>query len=231
MLARCHALAPGLLYAPDFLDRARQERLLATLHEALRHAPLFTPSMPRTGKPFSVRMSTCGPLGWVSDRDGGYRYQKLHPDTGNPWPPIPDVALETWQKLAEHPAPPQACLVNYYAVDARMALHQDRDEDDLGAPVLSLSLGDSCLFRFGGTARGGKTRSVKLHSGDALVLGGESRLAYHGVDKIFAGSSTLLPEGGRFNLTLRRVTRYSTAEDEGKACRDLPNRADLRSNG
>jgi alkylated DNA repair protein (DNA oxidative demethylase) len=88
-----------------------------------------------------------------------------------------------------------------------MSLHQDRDEADFSAPVVSLSLGDTCIFRFGGTKRGGTTRSIKLSSGDALVLGGEARLAFHGVDRIVAGSSTLLPEGGRFNLTLRRVTQ------------------------
>ena len=160
--------------------------------------------MPRTGKPFSVRMSNCGSLGWLSDR-AGYRYQATHPVTGKPWPVIPEIALEAWRVLAEHPSPPQACLVNYYAPSARMALHQDRDEEDFSAPVLSLSLGDTALFRFGGSTRKGPTRSLKLHSGDAVILGGASRLAFHGIDRIFAGSSMLLDEGGRFNLTLRKV--------------------------
>jgi alkylated DNA repair protein (DNA oxidative demethylase) len=200
-------LAPGLLYYPGYLDRVAQEHLLARLRDVIRIAPLFTPRMPRTGKAFSVRMTNCGPLGWVSDQERGYRYQAMHPETGAPWPAFPPVALATWQDVGAYPHPPGACLINFYASDARMSLHQDRDETDFAAPVVSLSLGDTCLFRFGGNTRGGRTRSVKLSSGDALVLGGAARLAFHGVDRIMPGTSTLLPEGGRFNLTLRRVTQ------------------------
>jgi alkylated DNA repair protein (DNA oxidative demethylase) len=200
-------LAPGLIYYPDYLHRAAQEYLLARLREIIDVAPLFTPRMPRTGKAFSVRMTNCGPLGWVSDQERGYRYEANHPETGAPWPAFPPDALATWQDISGYPHPPQACLITYYASDARMSLHQDRDEADFAAPVVSLSLGDTCLFRFGGTKRGGPTRSIKLSSGDALVLGGAARLAFHGVDRIISGSSTLLPEGGRFNLTLRRVAK------------------------
>ncbi len=160
--------------------------------------------MPRTGKAFSVRMSNCGPLGWVSDR-AGYRYQAEHPTTRRPWPAMPALAARAWAELADHPGAPDACLVNYYDGAARMGLHQDRDEEGFAAPVVSLSLGDTCLFRYGGSERRAPTRSLKLASGDALVLGGPARLAFHGVDRILAGSSTLLPEGGRFNLTLRRA--------------------------
>lgn len=199
------ALAPGLTYHPGFLDRKTQEALLSGVREAVRTAPLFTPRMPRTGKPFSVRMTNCGMLGWVSD-EGGYRYQATHPETGEPWPPIPQIALDAWDRIGDYPQPPEACLVNFYAPDARMGMHQDRDEQDLDAPVVSLSLGDTCVFRYGGTTRGGGTRSIRLESGDAIVIGGESRLIYHGVDRIVAGSSTLLPNGGRINLTLRRVS-------------------------
>jgi alkylated DNA repair protein (DNA oxidative demethylase) len=199
-------LAPGLLYAPAFLSRTQQEALRDALAEALAQAPLFRPVMPRTGTPFSVEMSNCGALGWVSDRDGGYRYQPVHPTTGAPWPPIPPLALEAWARLAAYPAAPEVCLINYYVATAKMGLHQDRDEQDFAAPVLSLSLGDACVFRWGGSVRGGKTRSMRLASGDALVLGGASRLVFHGVDRLIAGSSTLLPQGGRFNLTLRRVS-------------------------
>jgi alkylated DNA repair protein (DNA oxidative demethylase) len=200
-------LAPGLIYYPDCLDRAAQEHLLAHLRDIIRVAPLFTPRMPRTGQAFSVRMTNCGPLGWVSDQERGYRYQATHPETGASWPAFPPDALAKWQEIGGYPHPPEACLINYYASDARMSLHQDRDEADFAAPVVSLSLGDTCLFRFGGIKRGGPTRSIKLSSGDALVLGGAARLAFHGVDRIISGSSTLLPEGGRFNLTLRRVTK------------------------
>ena len=117
--------------------------------------------------------------------------------------------LRAWDELAGYPLPPQACLVNFYEPTAKMGLHQDRDEQDFAAPVLSLSLGDTAVFRIGGTVRGGKTISLKLASGDALAFGGEARLAYHGIDRILAGSSSLLPQAGRVNLTLRRVTKTS----------------------
>jgi alkylated DNA repair protein (DNA oxidative demethylase) len=200
------ALAPGLIYHPGFLDRETQEALLSSVRDVVRAAPLFTPRMPRTGKPFSVRMTNCGSLGWVSDASG-YRYQPHHPETGEPWPAIPQIALDAWDSIGGYPHPPEACLVNFYAPEARMGMHQDRDEQDFDAPVLSLSLGDTCLFRYGGTKRGGRTQSIKLESGDAIVIGGESRLVYHGVDRIIAATSTLLPNGGRLNLTLRRVSR------------------------
>jgi DNA oxidative demethylase len=199
-------LAPGLSYHPGYLDPAAQETLLRDVGALMRVAPLFTPRMPRTGKPLSVRMTNCGPLGWVADVSG-YRYQLAHPETGTPWPPLPELARRAWDELSGYPHPPQACLVNVYGPRARMGLHQDRDEEDFDAPVVSLSLGDTGLFRFGGTARGGPTRSIKLESGDALTFGGPSRLVFHGIDRLLPGTSSLLPEGGRINLTLRRVSR------------------------
>jgi DNA oxidative demethylase len=199
-------LQPGLFYVPGYLDRAAQETLLADLRACLAEAPLYTAHMPKSGLPLSVQMSNCGELGWFTDRDKGYRYEALNPQTGRPWPPIPALAEQAWRELGHYPQPPQACLVNYYGPAAKMGLHQDRDEHALNAPVVSLSLGDTCLFRFGGCSRRDKTRTIKLQSGDAIVLGGEARLAFHGVDRIQPGSSTLLPEGGRFNLTLRRVS-------------------------
>ncbi|MGE0037319.1 MAG: alpha-ketoglutarate-dependent dioxygenase AlkB [Xanthobacteraceae bacterium] len=199
-------MVSGLRIVPAFLDRDAQGELLAALREVFRRAPVYTPRMPRTGKPMSVRMTNCGPLGWMTD-ERGYRYQPGHPETGAPWPPMPRRLLDAWQALAGYPHPPEACLINVYGPEARMGLHQDRDEQDFAAPVVSLSLGDTCLFRIGGTSRKDPTRSVRLASGDAVVLGGEARLAFHGVDRILPGTSTLLPEGGRINLTLRRVTR------------------------
>ncbi len=197
--------ASGLRFHPGYLDRGRQAELLGALREVLAAAPLFTPRMPMSGRPFTVRMSNCGPLGWVSDASG-YRYAATHPEIGQPWPPIPAILLSAWNELGCYPHPPQACLINFYGPAAKMGLHQDRDEDDFDAPVVSLSLGDSCLFSVGGHKRGDPTRSLRLHSGDALVLGGAARLAFHGVDRLLLATSTLLPEGGRFNLTLRRVT-------------------------
>jgi alkylated DNA repair protein (DNA oxidative demethylase) len=203
----------GLRLVPGLLDRGQQEELVIVLREAVRQAPLFTPVMPGTGKPFSVRMTNCGPLGWVSD-GRGYRYQPTHPLTGKPWPPIPEILARVWAELADYPDPPQACLVNYYGPAARMGLHQDRDEEDFAAPVVSFSLGASCRFRIGGTARTAPTTSFLLTSGDVLVLAGASRLAFHGVDRIIVGTSTLLPDGGRINLTLRRVSQPTTGRHE-----------------
>ena len=196
----------GFRHFPEYFDRAQQEQLLAQLRQAVVDAPLFTPVMPRSGKPFSVRMTNLGPLGWVSDKSG-YRYQQLHPVTGEPWPAMPEMLAKLWADVAGYPHPPEACLVNFYNADARMGLHQDRDELDFKAPVVSVSLGDSGLFRWGGTTRGGKTQSVKLASGDVLVMGGESRLCFHGIDRILPGTSTLLKDGGRINLTMRRVAK------------------------
>jgi DNA oxidative demethylase len=203
-------------YLPQYLDRIAQEQLVEDLRKAVELSPLFTPLMPRTGKPFSVRMTNLGVLGWVSDK-AGYRYQQNHPTTGNPWGQIPQSILEIWKTVSNYPHPPEACLVNYYASAAKMGLHQDRDELDFDAPVLSISLGDTALFRIGGTTRGGKTQSLKLSSGDVLVLEGETRLAFHGIDRVMTGTSTLLKGGGRINLTLRRVTKPSSPSLHGRA--------------
>jgi alkylated DNA repair protein (DNA oxidative demethylase) len=196
----------GFRVLPGRLDGAGQRALLSELDEAIRRAPFFTPVMPRTGRPFSVAMTNLGPLGWVSDR-AGYRYQATHPVTAEPWPPIPDMVLDLWRAVSGYPHDPQACLVNYYRAGAKMGLHQDSDEEDFAAPVVSVSLGDTAVFRIGGRERGGPTKSIRLASGDVLVMGGESRLCYHGIDRIVPGTSRLLPQGGRINLTLRRVTR------------------------
>jgi alkylated DNA repair protein (DNA oxidative demethylase) len=193
-------------YFPLRLDAVAQKALLSELRAIVAEAPLFIPTMPRTGNPMSVRMTNCGPLGWVTDKERGYRYQPTHPETGRPWPAIPAMLLALWEDIAGYPRPPEACLVNYYAGPAKMGLHQDKDEEDFTAPVLSVSLGDTAVFRVGKT-RKDATERYELRSGDVFLLAGEDRLAYHGVDRILPGTSDLLPEGGRINLTLRRVTR------------------------
>ena len=196
----------GVKWLPGQLDPDAQRQLLEMVREAVREAPLFQPVMPRSGKPFSVRMTNMGELGWVSDR-AGYRYQAAHPATGRPWPSIPQMLLDLWSAVPDYRHPPQACLVNFYEPSARMGLHQDRDEEDFDAPVVSVSLGDTAVFRVGGLDRKSPTQSIKLQSGDVVVLGGEARLCFHGVDRILPGTSALLKDGGRINLTLRRVTR------------------------
>ncbi len=197
-------LGSGLSLYSGYFDRKAQIMLRDAVRDIVLMAPLFQPTMPKTGKALSVKMSNCGALGWVSDRQG-YRYQSRHPVTGDPWPAMPAMLRELWDKVAEQAPPPQACLINYYEPGAKMSLHQDRDETMFTAPVVSVSLGDTCLFRIGGVSRGGATRSFKLQSGDVLVMGGEQRLAFHGVDRIYPGTSTLLKAPGRINLTLRRV--------------------------
>jgi DNA oxidative demethylase len=209
--ATAAAVAPtGLRILAGFFDRREQERLVALLRDIFAQAPLYIPTMPGSGRPCSVRMTNCGPLGWVSDKSG-YRYQAMHPVTGEPWPLIPEALLRTWSALSDYPHPPQACLVNYYSPTARMGLHQDRDEEDFSAPVISVSLGATCRFRIGTSVRAAPTTSFLLGSGDVLVMGGPSRLAFHGVDRILPGTSTLVADGGRINLTLRRVTRLTAA--------------------
>ncbi len=199
-------LPPGVRHLPSYLPQEAQETLLEAIRAAVRQAPLYVPAMPRTGKEMSVRMTNCGTLGWVTDQEHGYRYQPTHPVTGEPWPPIPEALMRLWREVAAYPHPPQACLVNFYTSEAKMGLHQDRDESEFAAPVISVSLGDDCLFRVGGTRRADKTVSLRLRSGDVLILGGESRLAFHGVDRIYPGTSMLLKSDGRINLTLRRVS-------------------------
>ncbi|MAU22588.1 MAG: alkylated DNA repair dioxygenase [Martelella sp.] len=199
-------LPEGFRYLPDYLDRAAQEALVGEIRAVVAEAPLYVPTMPRTGKPMSVRMTNCGALGWVTDKQRGYRYQATHPVTGRPWPPMPASLLNLWDMLADYERPPEACLVNFYDDTAKMGLHQDSDEADFAAPVLSVSLGDTCLFRVGGTERTDKAVSLKLKSGDIVLLAGKSRLAFHGVTRTYPGTSTLLKNGGRINLTLRRVT-------------------------
>lgn len=196
----------GFRHLPGHLDRARQQELLGHIRAVLAQGPLYGPTMPRTGKPFSVCMTNCGPLGWVSDKAGGYRYQAAHPVTGRPWPPMPHLLLEVWRQVADYPFLPEACLVNYYAGRAKMGSHRDEDEEDTHAPVVSISLGDDATFHIGGLQRSDPKRRLILKSGDVVVLGGAARMAYHGVDRIHPETSDLLPEGGRFNLTMRRVT-------------------------
>ena len=193
----------GFQLLPGRLDRPAQSLLVAELDKIVTAAPLFTPVTPG-GQPFSVRMTNCGSLGWVSDR-AGYRYQAHHPVTGQAWPPIPVALLDLWAEHVDAQVPPDACLINFYGQGARMGLHQDRDEADFGFGVLSVSLGDTAVFRIGGTKRGGKTRSVRLSSGDVCILAGADRLAFHGIDRVISGSSQLISGGGRINLTLRKA--------------------------
>jgi alkylated DNA repair protein (DNA oxidative demethylase) len=190
---------------PGYLSLNLQRLLLAEVRAVLVQAPLYSPVMPCSGTPYSVRMSNCGSHGWVSDR-AGYRYTDRHPVSGAPWPEIPAMVLDLWHEATGVAYSPQACLINFYSPQAKLGLHRDADEAATEAPILSISLGDIALFRVGGPERTSPTRSVRLGSGDLVVLEGASRQWFHGVDRILPGTSRLLPEGGRINLTLRRVT-------------------------
>ncbi|WP_137700989.1 alpha-ketoglutarate-dependent dioxygenase AlkB family protein [Marimonas lutisalis] len=193
----------GVSVYPGALGPDEQAVLVERVREIARAAPMFHPET-RWGKQMSVKMTSAGRFGWVSDRRG-YRYERAHP-SGVDWPPIPAEILAIWEKFAPGMRAPECCLVNYYGEGARMGLHQDRDEADFSQPVVSVSLGDDGLFRVGNIERGGKTESIWLHSGDVVVIGGAARLVHHGVDRIRFGSSALLKGGGRINLTLRVVT-------------------------
>ena len=201
----------GLSLYPGYLREEEQRALLAELAAAFEASRPYRPHMPRTGKPWSIHQTNFGTLGWVS-RPDGYGYAPVNEVTKRPWPAIPAALLRIWEEVAAYPAPPECCLVNFYDTPkSRMGLHRDEDEEALDAPVVSLSIGDSCVFRVGGFARGDKSKSFRLASGDVLVIGGASRLRYHGVDRVIPGSSQLLQGaglgGGRINLTLRRVTK------------------------
>lgn len=186
----------------SYLDPAAQAGLIEALRPVLKAAPPFVPEMP-SGKKMSVRMTSAGRLGWISDRKG-YRYAPQHPK-GMDWPEIPAPVLDIWRDVTGLERLPDCCLINYYGEGARLGLHQDKDEADFSYPVVSVSLGDDGLFRIGNPTRGGSTESVWLNSGDVVVMGGPARLSYHGVDRIRFKSSRLLPKGGRLNLTLRVV--------------------------
>ena len=194
-------LNSSLIY-PGFLDMDAQESLVEDLREVASIAP-FQSFETRTGKQIGVKMTSAGRFGWISDRRG-YRYEATQPSGAN-WPKIPQSLLKIWRGLTLADRDPECCLVNFYGENVRMGLHQDNDETDFSYPVVSLSLGDDALFRVGGLDRRDPTRSIWLKSGDVVLLTGESRLAYHGIDRLRFGSSSLLKQGGRINVTMRVV--------------------------
>lgn len=195
----------GFAHYPLYFSADEQASLIASVKAATETAPFFQPTMPRTGAPLSVVMSNFGTLGWVTDKEGGYRYEALHPKTGAPWPPLPELLVRLWRDVTDWPDLPEACLINWYRDGAKMGMHVDRDELAVNAPVVSISLGDPAMFRIGGPSRGGPTHGVKVMSGDVVVMAGLSRQCHHAVTKVHYGESALVPKGGRINLTMRRV--------------------------
>ncbi|MFM1814045.1 MAG: hypothetical protein RLZ98_740 [Pseudomonadota bacterium] len=203
-------LPAGACVFEGLLTTVEQRDLYAEIERLVESAPFYVPSMPGSGKPLSVEMTNCGVLGWVADKSG-YRYQRTHPFTGQPWPAMPAMLLALWNELAAAPVPPEACLVNRYRGKAKLGSHVDSDEQAPEAAIVSVSLGDDAVFHIGGTKRSDAKARVVLRSGDVVVMGGPARLAYHGIDRVLAGTSELVPGGGRINLTMRRVTPVKAA--------------------
>lgn len=203
-----HKVFPsGFAHYPLYFSPEEQAGLIDAVRQGIAVAPFFQPTMPRTGAPLSVVMSNFGSLGWVTDKEKGYRYEPYHPKTGKAWPELPEILGALWDKVTNFPARPEATLINWYKENkaSKMGMHVDNDENELRAPVVSVSLGDPAMFRIGGPKRGGPTQGIKLFSGDVVVLAGEARLCHHGVSKVYYGESALVPKGGRINLTMRRV--------------------------
>lgn len=188
------------------LARPQAAALMQALEALLAQAPLRHMQTPG-GHTMTVATSSCGALGWVSDRHG-YRYSPCNPQTATPWPAMPLCFSELAQRAALEAGyanfHPESCLVNQYQPGAKLSLHQDRDEQDLSAPIVSVSLGLPAVFLFGGLQRSDKAQRYRLVHGDVVVWGGPSRLAFHGVMPLADGEHALLGRR-RINLTFRRV--------------------------
>ncbi len=198
-------LAPGAFVLRHFA-RAQESKIMSALRAVIAQAPLrhmITPG----GYRMSVAMTNCGSSGWITDRIG-YRYDAIDPESGRPWPEMPEEFLNlavTAAAEAGFPAfRPDACLVNRYEPGTKLSLHQDKDEKDFAQPIVSVSLGIPATFLFGGESRADKTRRVLLHHGDVVVWGGPSRLRYHGVLPLKMAVHPAFGQA-RMNLTLRKA--------------------------
>ena len=203
--AECASLAPGAAYLRGFaLDRATA--LLASVEDVIAAAPLRHMTTPG-GLRMAVAMTNCGDFGWLSDRHG-YRYARQDQQTGKPWPALPRLFAELARRAADAAGyadfVPDACLINHYEPGTRLSLHQDKDERDFDAPIVSVSLGLPATFLFGGEARTDRPQRVSLQHGDVVVWGGPARLRFHGVLALKHGHHELLG-ARRINLTLRKA--------------------------
>jgi alkylated DNA repair protein (DNA oxidative demethylase) len=199
------ALAPGAMLLSGFA-RPVEGPLVTAVEQISKLAPFRHMSTPG-GHRMSVAMTNCGAAGWVTDRTG-YRYDALDPESGRRWPPMPDVFADLAARAAARAGfdgfAPDACLVNRYASGARLSLHQDKNEQDFEAPIVSVSLGLPAIFLFGGLNRADRPRRLPLSHGDVVVWGGPARLRYHGVLPLEEGHHPLLG-AYRINLTLRKA--------------------------
>ena len=198
-------LGPGAMLLAGFA-RGSDKALLAAIDAVVQFSPLRHMVTPG-GRRMSVAMTNCGELGWVTDHSG-YRYDRLDPETGRPWPPLPPVFASLAASAAAkagHPGfAPDACLINRYVPGARLTLHQDRNEADFGSPIVSVSLGLPAVFLWGGLSRSDRIRRMRLASGDVAVWGGPARLTFHGIDTLKQGEHALTG-AARLNLTFRRA--------------------------
>lgn len=198
-------IAEGAVLLPGFA-RTIEVELLEALRAIIEQSPFRHMTTPG-GHQMSVAMTNCGGFGWVTDRSG-YRYDPNDPQSGKPWPPMPGAFRELARAAADRGGfggfAPDACLVNRYQPGARMSLHQDRDENDFSAPIVSVSLGLPATFLFGGLKRSDKPRRFRLEHGDVVVWGGPTRLAFHGVAPLAEGEHSLLGRQ-RINLTFRKA--------------------------
>jgi DNA oxidative demethylase len=199
------AMAEGAVLLRGF-DGTVEADLIAALRAITEQAP-FRHMMTPGGHQMSVAMTNCGSFGWVTDRTG-YRYDANDPEAGKPWPAMPPAFRELARRAASHAGfagfSPDACLINRYQPGARMSLHQDKDELDLAAPIVSVSLGLPAIFLFGGLKRSDKPSRFRLQHGDIAVWGGPARLAFHGVAPLADGEHVLLGRQ-RINLTFRKT--------------------------
>lgn len=205
------ALPDGVALFRAEVPPDEQLRMLDAVADVIAEAPLFRPQM-KTGPYMINSLTNCGAVGWLSDKRG-YRYEPTHPETGKPWPAIPAMILDCARAVVAKAGlgkfEPDACLVNVYSSEGKLSLHRDYDEADFAWPIVSFSFGNDAEFLLGGLKRSDRAIPVTLRSGDVMVIGGASRLRYHGVRRVHAGTSPIahhvLPEGGRINLTLRRA--------------------------
>lgn len=198
-------LAPGAVLLESFALPDEAE-ILAAINSIIAAAPLRY-MVTQRGYAMSVAMTNCGDAGWISDRKG-YRYERNDPQTGKPWPEMPGVLIRLAQKAASeagyHGYLPDVCLINSYAPGTKLALHQDNDEADFSAPIVSVSLGLPATFLFGGLTRQQKSQKIPLRHGDVFVFGGQSRMAFHGIEPLKEGNHSLLGNR-RINLTFRKA--------------------------
>jgi len=198
-------MAEGAFLLRGFVGSTETE-LLAVLRDIVAQSP-FRHMVTPGGHRMSVAMTNCGSAGWITDR-AGYRYGANDPESGKPWPAMPPLLLGLASRAADRagfaPFSPEVCLINRYVPGARMSLHQDRDELDFGAPIVSVSLGLPATFLFGGLKRGDKPRRFRLEHGDVAVWGGPARLNFHGVAPLADGEHPVMGRQ-RINLTFRKV--------------------------